>query len=205
MSKEKLNIKPITILLLCITLLLPMTSYASSNDEHNTQSFCDDHGHGTHVAGIISAINNDLGIVGTVSYPAKYTRSVIAVSAIDENDQRPFWSSTGKEVEVCAPGVNILSTYLNEQYATMSGTSMATPFVTGDLALLKQKYPLYTNIQLRSLLDKDILMVIFLLNNKKHPQTENAIQHLNFKTLLYTIENYFYSSFLKEIYPIFER
>jgi len=34
----------------------------------------------------------------------------------------------------------------------MSGTSMATSYVAGDLALLKQKYPTYTNVQLRELL-----------------------------------------------------
>lgn len=91
----------------------------------------------------------------TINYPARYN-SVIAVGAVDSSNNRAYFSSTGKELEVVAPGVNILSDYLNGTYKTLSGTSMATPFVSGDLALLKQKYPTYTNVQLRALLDKNI-------------------------------------------------
>jgi len=186
-----------------------------------TSSYIDDNGHGTHVAGIIGARNNDLGTVGiapesslyavkvldkngsgylsnvaagidwaitnkmniinlsistssssttlkravdsayskgilvvaaagnsgtssgsgdNVQYPARYD-SVIAVSATDINDRRAYFSSTGSTVEVAAPGVNIVSTYLNNQYVKMSGTSMATPYTTGNLALIMQANP----------------------------------------------------------------
>jgi subtilisin family serine protease len=50
----------------------------------------------------------------------------------------------GEEVikpEVVAPGVNIRSSYLNNSYATMSGTSMASPHVTGAIALIRQANP----------------------------------------------------------------
>jgi len=92
----------------------------------------------------------------TIGYPARYTTSVISVGAVDPNNARAYFSSTGKELEVVAPGVNIQSDYLNGQYATMSGTSMATPYVAGDLALLKQANPTLTNVQLRALLDKNV-------------------------------------------------
>ncbi|WP_238457381.1 S8 family peptidase [Alkalihalophilus pseudofirmus] len=87
----------------------------------------------------------------TVEYPAKYEQ-VIAVAATDANDNRASFSATGPEIEVSAPGVGVISTYLNGGHARMSGTSMAAPHVSGHLALLKQAYPNATNGELRSLL-----------------------------------------------------
>lgn len=108
---------------------------------------------------IVAAAGNDgtyNGSVDTVNYPAKYN-SVIAVSATDSRDARASFSSTGNTIEVAAPGVNIKSTYLNNQYASMSGTSMAAPFVAGDLALLKQAYPTFTPSQLRAKLRENVV------------------------------------------------
>ena len=93
---------------------------------------------------LIAAAGNDGDMDGesdTVDYPAQY-ESVIAVAAIDDNNQRAYfpaigeWSSTGPGVELAAPGVNIESTFLNSSYAPKSGTSMACPYVTGAAALL---------------------------------------------------------------------
>lgn len=108
---------------------------------------------------VVAAAGNDGNSSGSgtnVEYPANY-ESVIAVAAVDSTHKRASFSATGSKVEVSAPGVNIISTYSNGRYTQMSGTSMATPFVAGDLALLKQEYPNYSNVQLRQLLDDAIV------------------------------------------------
>lgn len=74
-----------------------------------------------------------------VCYPAAYDE-VIAVSAVDENMQHPQFSNHGIENEICAPGVNILSTYKDGHYARLSGTSMATPIISGAIALILARY-----------------------------------------------------------------
>jgi subtilisin family serine protease len=177
-------------------------NYAGGYDFVNSDDDpMDDNGHGTHVAGIIAAEDNDEGVVGVAPeaslyalkvldsdgsgyvsevifaiqwasdpdgdgsandrldiinmslgadrgniflkwacnlayiYPAAYY-SVIAVSATDSNDTLASFSSTGKQVELAAPGVSINSTLLGGGYGEKSGTSMASPHVAGVAALV---------------------------------------------------------------------
>ncbi|WP_042702525.1 S8 family peptidase [Thermococcus sp. PK] len=84
---------------------------------------------------IVAASGNDGA--SSPSYPAAYPE-VIAVGATDSDDQVPWWSNRG--VEVSAPGVDILSTYPDDTYETLSGTSMATPHVSGVVALIQAAY-----------------------------------------------------------------
>lgn len=92
----------------------------------------------------------------TVKYPARYD-SVIAVSSVNNNFERDGFSATGNTVEVCAPGVNIYSTYKKNKYRYMTGTSMAAAYVSGNLALIKEKYPNFSNTELREVLHKNVL------------------------------------------------
>jgi len=183
------------------------------NAINTRRSANDDNGHGSHVAGIVAAINNATGVVGgapqtdlyaikvlnssgsgylsdiiegidwaifknlnvinmslgttanvqsfydavirandagitvvaaagnnggAVNYPGAYAE-VIGVSATDSTNAIASWSSRGLAVDLAAPGVSIYSTYKGNGYATLSGTSMASPHVAAAVALLMNR------------------------------------------------------------------
>ncbi len=195
-----------------------------------SSDFNDDNGHGTHVAGILAALDNEIGVVGVapnaelyavkvldssgsgnlsdlieglqwcidndihlvnlslssedtndtfrevvsevhrqgvtmvcasgnngpdgqINYPSRYPEP-ISVAATTETDTIADFSSRGPEVDIAAPGADIPSTWLRGGYRSLSGTSMAAPFVTGAAALIMGTNPQASPNRVRSLLNR---------------------------------------------------
>ena len=89
---------------------------------------------------VICAAGNEGSLFqNSIGYPGRYG-SVISVGAHDHNGNPAGFSSRGGEIDLMAPGTGIWSAHANGQYAKLSGTSMATPFVAGICALILAKH-----------------------------------------------------------------
>jgi subtilisin family serine protease len=88
---------------------------------------------------VVGAAGNNAGDADTsddaVMYPAAYPNA-IGVGATDSSDTIAYFSNYGPELDVVAPGVSIVSTVLGSGYQSWSGTSMATPHVSGVVGLM---------------------------------------------------------------------
>lgn len=84
-------------------------------------------------------------------YPADYDY-VLSVAATDGSDRRSNFSNFGYQVDVSAPGSAILTTTVNGNYSTVSGTSFSAPIVAGLAALVKSYYPDFTGPQVGELI-----------------------------------------------------
>ncbi len=90
-------------------------------------------------------------------YPASYDLdNIISVAATDKDDNLASFSNYGKNsVDVAAPGVDILSTYPGNKYRYMSGTSMATPFVTGLASLIWSEKDGYSYKDVKNIIENN--------------------------------------------------
>lgn len=120
---------------------------------------------------IVAAAGNSGPNIGSINYPGAYYK-VVAVGATQSNDTIPSFSSRGtnpgsqtylveeKDIEFAAPGVSVESTYKDGCYAVGTGTSMATPHVSGLAAKLWQGNAQTTREYLQNrakLIDLDVI------------------------------------------------
>lgn len=107
-------------------------------------------------AGVIfvaAAANDGADNDSTSVYPANAPGVAISVAASDASDAKPSWSNFGRSlVHLASPGDGIVSTLPKNQYGPLSGTSMATPLVSGLVAFLKAQDADLTGAQVRALL-----------------------------------------------------
>lgn len=89
-------------------------------------------------------------------YPAAYPE-VLSVSATDYNLQKASFSNYGDYVDVVAPGESIASTYPDNQYAALSGTSMASPHVAALAALIRSVNPDLKNTEVMDIIRSNVI------------------------------------------------
>lgn len=107
-------------------------------------SFANNHG-----VVVVSAAGND----GNQTPPYLASRNdVIAVAATDQADHKASWSNYGTWVDVAAPGVSIYSTFFNNTYTYLDGTSMSAPHVVGEAGLICAADPSLTKTQVFNLI-----------------------------------------------------
>ncbi len=94
---------------------------------------------------VVAACGNDHN--ENVFYPASYA-NVISVAGTDSNDVLWAGSSYGINIDICAPGTFIYSTWNGGYYITSHGTSMAAPMVSAAAAIVKSQYPNLSAIQI---------------------------------------------------------
>ncbi|MCK4473819.1 S8 family peptidase [Candidatus Parcubacteria bacterium] len=100
---------------------------------------------------IVAAAGNNGETGGNIVWPARWPET-IAVSATNINDKLAYFSSYGLEIDLAAPGQDINSTWNDGYYHLGSGTSMATPHVTGTVALVIASGKASTPDQVRQVL-----------------------------------------------------
>tara|TARA_B100001778_G_scaffold334986_1_gene350471 strand:- start:27765 stop:28829 length:1065 start_codon:yes stop_codon:yes gene_type:complete len=88
---------------------------------------------------ICAAGNFGLDEHSDVVWPAAY-RETIAVGAVDRDVLKADFSNTGPNLDFVAPGVDVRSTFPGSEYRRSSGTSFATPWITGIVALMIAKH-----------------------------------------------------------------
>jgi len=91
---------------------------------------------------------------GALRYPANSNPDILTVGAITSDGSRSDFSNYGSQLDVVAPGTDILSTAPNNLTRNSSGTSMAAPHVSGVVALILSVNPCLTGKQVRDIIEQ---------------------------------------------------
>ncbi|WP_309123414.1 S8 family peptidase [Paenibacillus sp.] len=125
---------------------LSLGNYASASFLHDAIRYAFDRD-----VVLIAATGNDN--TSQPGFPAAYPE-VLAVSATNQQQEKASFSNYGDYVDVVAPGENIASTYTENQYAALSGTSMASPHVSALAALIRSVNPSLKNTEVYDIMRK---------------------------------------------------
>ena len=98
---------------------------------------------------LVAAAGNDS--VNRVNYPAAY-EGVVAVASVDASKQQLYFSNRGPQVDLAAPGYEVVAAWPGEKFVEVSGTSGSTALVSGAIAALLSKEPGLTGAQAAKLL-----------------------------------------------------
>ncbi|WP_353945053.1 type VII secretion-associated serine protease mycosin [Streptomyces sp. HUAS MG91] len=97
---------------------------------------------------VASAGNNGSSGKESNTYPAALTNSnVLSVAASDRNNERASFSTPNEQVDIAAPGVDMVSTVPVSGQCVDQGTSFSAPYAAGVAALLRQKHPKWSPAQ----------------------------------------------------------
>jgi subtilisin family serine protease len=113
-----------------------------------------------HNAGVVVVVAAGNDKKDACSYSPASVASAITVGATDIDDKQATFSNFGPCLDLYAPGVKILSSYINSPTAEISGTSMAAPQICGLAALHLQSQPELTPVQLKEKLLHDAKTVV---------------------------------------------
>lgn len=128
---------------------LSLGNYADANFLHEAVKYAYDRD-----IVIVAATGNDN--TERPGYPAAYPE-VLSVSATDTNLGRASFSNYGDYIDVMAPGESIASTYPDNQYAALSGTSMASPHVAALAALIRSINPTLKNTEVMDIIRNNVI------------------------------------------------
>ena len=139
---------------------------------------------------IVVAAGNDKD--DAYDYSPASAPGVITVASSAQGDDASFFSNSGFCVDIFAPGTNVIGADYSCSECTCtiakSGTSMATPIVSGVIALYLQQQPLLTPSQIMEKLSEDCLMGVLNLNTlpiNLQDTTPNCLIHINSKLIHY--------------------
>lgn len=124
---------------------MSLGSYGSSSSFANACNWADN----TMGISVVAAAGNDG--VSTKHYPAAYS-SVIGVGAMNSSGGRWWYSNSGDNVEIMAPGVTVFTTGVGDTYGNVTGTSIASPHVAGAAALAYSYNATFSNGRVKNIL-----------------------------------------------------
>ncbi len=138
---------------------------------------------------VLAAAGNDYGrdIDSDRAFPASFNTDYLLVVASTTKYGRMSWfSNVGeKSVDLAAPGSDIYSTVKGNQYANMSGTSMATPTTTGVAAKVLNHFPELGPLELKKVLMESVTPVSSFAGRMVSPGRVDL-----YNSLMFTLENY---------------